>query len=386
MKRIALVIASLTLSGGLALAQSPEKMAEHWFNQGNTAYNLGRFDEAVGHFTKAYEAWPQPEFLYNIAQSYRLAGNCKQALHFYKRFKSLKEKDDKAPLSAKKREEVERFINELTDCAAKADSTAGAQPDTIDRPPPGPTGPTTTGTGPATATGSPATGTTITAPTAVTSVVGATSTSATGGPGPTGATGPTVGALESPDGDDGDGGSVHATQQTSGPSLVSARMTAGIALLGAGDLEMPVLPSLGITGGYPLPIGPLTLELGAGLTYTPLPYEVGGAQQRGTMLGVRAVAAAVYPVANNLSLRGELGVGIVSLSGLGEGNPISSMRQAQSFTLPSVRFGVAVDYAVTPNLFAYASPFSIAFSPGTDDMYAGNLREIDVLFGVGYRQ
>lgn len=134
MKRLWLTGIALAIACGVAFAQPAVKVAEEQFNRGNTAYNLGRFDEAVEHFTKAYEAWPQPEFLYNIAQSYRLARNCKQALHFYKRFRSLKDADTANPLSPKKREEVDRFISQLTDCAAKADTTAGTPPDTIARP------------------------------------------------------------------------------------------------------------------------------------------------------------------------------------------------------------------------------------------------------------
>src|SRR5689334_21971491 len=95
-------------AGPIASAQPVDNQAaaEEAYTKGDTAYNLGRYDEAAEWFTKAYESWPQPEFLYNIAQSYRLGGNCKQALHFYKRFKSIKEKDKDAPLSKKKKAEI----------------------------------------------------------------------------------------------------------------------------------------------------------------------------------------------------------------------------------------------------------------------------------------
>lgn len=55
----------------------------------------------------------------------RTIGNYgKQALHFYKRFRSLQEQDPAAPLSPKKKDEVERFIAELTECAASTDRSA----------------------------------------------------------------------------------------------------------------------------------------------------------------------------------------------------------------------------------------------------------------------
>lgn len=134
MNRPGIILVALVLACGVAFAQSGQQVAEEHFKRGTTAYNLARFDEAVEEFTKAYEAWPQPAFLYNIAQAYRLAGNCKQALYFYKRFRALKDQDTKHPLDATKSAELERFISELTECAAKAERSAGAQPDTIDRP------------------------------------------------------------------------------------------------------------------------------------------------------------------------------------------------------------------------------------------------------------
>jgi hypothetical protein len=361
MKRLMTAFAAVALGGGLALAQPAEKLAEEAFLKGNTAYNLGRFDEAVEHFTKAYEAWPQPEFLYNIAQSYRLAGNCKQSLHFYKRFRSLKETDRAAPLSPQKREEVEKFIGQLTECVAKADSSADQKPDTIDRP--GQHTGTTTGTQPAGTTGTQPSGTTTT-----------TSTSTT--------------ALANPDGDedddDDDDTSIRKTAMAT-PKLVSARLVSGIAVLRSGDLDIPVQPSFGVIGGYPLPVGPLVLELGASLSYSPLPYQAMNADKMGTMLGVRAAVSAVYPVHDNVLVRGDLGLGIVSLAGLAMGNPITETQEAGSFTLPSFRFGVAADVLITPNIAATISPFGFSYSPGADGMYADSLSAIEVLVGLGYR-
>ena len=100
MMRFSVVVLVLWAGGGFAVAQpsgTTEQAAQEFFARGNTAYNLGHFDDAADQFSKAYEAWPQPEFLYNIAQSYRLGLHCKQALHFYKRFRSLKDQDTAAP-------------------------------------------------------------------------------------------------------------------------------------------------------------------------------------------------------------------------------------------------------------------------------------------------
>lgn len=369
MRLLMIAITAIWLGSVSAFAQQSApnvQEAQNLFAKGNTAYNLGRFDVAVDLFSKAYEASPQPEFLYNIAQSYRAGGNCKQALHFYKRFRSLKEQDTAAPLSQKKKDEIEKFISDLTECVANADRSASAQPDAIVKPPLTTTTPTTTATPTSTTTTMPTTSTTPTTTT------------------PKGTKGRTA-ALEPKDDEDGDD-AVTKAQPKRGPKLVVARLTGGVALISAGDLSIPVQPMMRLFGGYPIHIASAIVEVGAALSYTPLPYAVMNEQKRGMMLGFRATAVASYPVMPKLSVRGDLGFGIVSLSGLEAGNPISLNYQPGSFTLPSIGVGVAADYELAPNLVATVSPLSLAFSPGTDSMYASSLREIDVVVGIGYRQ
>ncbi len=326
--------------GGAAPTGDPKAEAKALYEKGLSEYNLGKFDLAIESFTKAYELSSAPGLLFNIAQSHRLNKNYEKASYFYTTYLRLKP-------DASNRSDVEQRISEMNKLLEEQKSMAG-------RPP--------TGT--------------------VTPDGGSASNPDQGAV--------TVGAVETPitsepkDGGPVDGIAKGGTQIP--PKLVSARMIFGVALLAAGDLDVPVQPAFGIVAGYPLPVGPITLELGAGIGYTPLPYEVMGVQNRGTMLGVRAVAAAVYPVTPQIQLRGELGIGFVSLTGLGEGNPLSQTYEAASYTLPSVRFGVSADYLITPNVTATVSPFGLAFSPGADGMYADSLREINVLFGVGYRQ
>src|SRR5262249_1050147 len=104
------------------------------------------------------------------------------------------------------------------------------------------------------------------------------------------------------------------------------------------------------------------------------------------MLAARAIVAARYPVHPKVALRGDLGIGVVSLSGLEMGNPLTTARDARSFMLPSVRVGAAADIAITPNIAATLSPLAIGFSPGSDGLYGGSLREINLLAGIAYQQ
>jgi len=326
--------------------------AQDLFAKATTAYNLGRFDEAVTLFSKAYEAWPHPDFLYNIAQSHRLAKSCKQALHFYKRFLSIKDQDTEAPLSQKKHDEVDRFISELTECVAKTESSASVQPDTLVKPQPA-TAPVPGGAGGAAAQ-----------------------------PSTVGKAGPRVATLDTRR----DAGEATAgVEPGATPGVAVVSVAGGVALLGVGDLGIPMQPVVRLTAGYPLHVGSVTIALGGALSYTPLPYTVMGEQKVGMMLGIRAAAVASYPVTLKLSLHGELGLGIVSLSGLGTGNPISADRSAGTFTLPSVALGVALDYEVARGITATVSPLSVALSKGADGMYASSLREVDFVVGLGYR-
>jgi hypothetical protein len=360
--RFWMVTVMLWIGGATAFAQpsSPNvQAAQNLFAKGNAAYNLGRYAEAAELFAKAYEEWQQPEFLYNIAQSYRLGGNCKQALHFYKRFRALKEQDTAAPLSQKKKADIEKFVAELTECVAKAERSAGAQPDGIVKPQPAPA---------------------ASPPTAPGGAQQPTETTAR-------AASKTRTAAAEPKGEDDERDTaVTRTLPVTEPRFIVARLTGGVALLSAGDLEIPVQPVVRVGGGYPIRLSPLTVEVGAALSYTPLPYRVMGESKRGTMLGARASVVASYPVTPKLSLRGELGLGIVSLRGLGAGNPISTDSQARSFTMPNVSIGIAADYAIATNLVATVSPLNLGFSRGADGMYASSLREIDIIVGIGYLQ
>lgn len=383
MRKAGIAVAALLLSSGIAFAQGadPQKVAEQEFIAGDKAYNLGRFDEAVDHFTKAYEAWPQAEFLYNIAQSYRLGGNCKQATYFYKRFRSLKEKDTAAPLSAKKRDEVDKFIKQLAECAAKADSGADVQPQGLDRPPT-----TTTTTTPTTTTTTTPTTTTQKPVTTTTPTTTTTTTPKPTTPTPTTPATPatTTAQLENPEEEPEEEEPV-PTQPGVGASMISARAEGGVALLGGDNLKFPAQPVFSVSGGYPISLGDkAAIEVGAGFSFSPLPYQVMGEQKQGSMIGARAQGVGAFSVAPKLWLRGELGVGVVALRGLEMGNPITTDGSAKAATRLNVRVGVAADYEITPNIVATLQPFAFAFSPGGGKIDA--LREIDILVGVGYRK
>src|SRR5512143_4347714 len=76
-------------------AQSPEalKKAQASFDQAQTDYLQGKYDEAATGFQEAYSARPFPQFLYNVGASYHMKGkktsdvpSYEKAVEFYKKY------------------------------------------------------------------------------------------------------------------------------------------------------------------------------------------------------------------------------------------------------------------------------------------------------------
>ena len=63
------------------------------FGRGNTAYNLGKYADAIAEFEKAYSLSRLPEILFNLGQCYRKQWEAdrrtelgRRALHYYEAF------------------------------------------------------------------------------------------------------------------------------------------------------------------------------------------------------------------------------------------------------------------------------------------------------------
>jgi tetratricopeptide (TPR) repeat protein len=99
---VLLMAASVPAYGG-----PNEGAARAEYEQANAAYYQGRFDEAAARYQAVYGLVRDPNMLFNIAQSYSLAGRDEQALSFFRGF--LRE----APADSPNRPQAERFIEEL---------------------------------------------------------------------------------------------------------------------------------------------------------------------------------------------------------------------------------------------------------------------------------
>jgi tetratricopeptide (TPR) repeat protein len=104
---VAVALAVSILAHGAAIANADEGAdraeARRHFESGLAHFNLREYRQAVDDFQAAYRLRPDPVFLYNLAQSFRLANDPEQALYFYRAY--LRTSED-----APNRHEVEERI------------------------------------------------------------------------------------------------------------------------------------------------------------------------------------------------------------------------------------------------------------------------------------
>ncbi len=115
---LALGLALVAAPRGAAAEDAATRAAKRHFTKGEKLFALGRFDEALVQYEKAFEAKPLPGFLFNIAQCHRNLGNVDQAIFSYRKY--LREAPD-----AENREAVEQQIDELEEEKARADAAGG---------------------------------------------------------------------------------------------------------------------------------------------------------------------------------------------------------------------------------------------------------------------
>jgi tetratricopeptide (TPR) repeat protein len=109
------LVAVLCAGASAARAQPEDTQARSraLYDEGSRAYKAGDYPRAIEKFLAAYDLSGAPAILFNIAQAYRLAGNCQRALEYYRR--SLDEEPEAA-----NRAEVEERIAEMQACVEQA--------------------------------------------------------------------------------------------------------------------------------------------------------------------------------------------------------------------------------------------------------------------------
>jgi hypothetical protein len=115
----AAVLLCLLLTRAASGAGEAAPEAKAFYREGESRYEAGDFDGAAELFAKAYALSHAPGLLFNLAQSYRLAGpaRCVEARETYRR---CLEADPHAP----NRQEVEERLQALSSCVAAAPEPA----------------------------------------------------------------------------------------------------------------------------------------------------------------------------------------------------------------------------------------------------------------------
>lgn len=117
-----LILSVVLLVGGSALGETYDKdAARAAFERGTRHYNLAEYPKALDEFREAYRNYPEPSFLYNIAQCYRQVGDKPNAIRFYRTY--LRETPN-----ASNRDEVNRLISALERAVADEQMTKSNQP------------------------------------------------------------------------------------------------------------------------------------------------------------------------------------------------------------------------------------------------------------------
>lgn len=326
------------------LATAQPRTPEDFYKEGETQYNLGEFQKAIEAFKKGFELETSDSkksaYLYNIAQSYRQAKDCSNAQFFYKRYLALKENDTAKPLKPEKRTEIEERIKELEECARQQEAIRQKPPDQNPEDDPSKKPPE-----------------------------------------------PEVAVKPPPEEEE------PAIVETSDgtPRVISIRALGGGAKLTTGDLDVPIQATLALIGGYPLKLqDKLTLELGAGFTFTPVPYENAETMESksANLIAVVANVGATYHVAPKFGLRGDVGLGVLLFTGVSE-SPFTANAPVEggALSMLHVRVGISADYAITPNVIATVAPIAFSYSPpkeGLDEDITA-ITALDFMVGLGYR-
>src|SRR3982750_638288 len=115
MHRLALMAALFALAAGPLRAQdSSLEEAKAHAARAKVHYDLGEYEKAAEEYIQVYRVRPLPALLYNIAQSYRQAGQYEKAKQFYRSY--LRESKD---ISASNRSAIAKAIREIEELQAR---------------------------------------------------------------------------------------------------------------------------------------------------------------------------------------------------------------------------------------------------------------------------
>jgi tetratricopeptide (TPR) repeat protein len=107
-RSLIVVFLSLLTVPGVRAAEQPSDVATAHVRKATAAYNLGKYDDAAKEYEAAYEQTLDPNLLFNLGQTCRLAGNREKALTAYRSFIRSAPDSPQRPLAESKIRELER--------------------------------------------------------------------------------------------------------------------------------------------------------------------------------------------------------------------------------------------------------------------------------------
>ena len=358
----AVLLSAISPAHGQAQSAANRKRALELFDRGKVQYDLGRWQQAIDLWMKAYETFTAPEFLFNIAQAYRHDDNCGRALFFYRRYLATRRN---APNQA----EVEGHIAQLEkQCKPKADDEEATGPPGDE---PG------EGEGPFEEGGDDE-------PPAGTDPAERREVAEGGEREP--------GGREAADPEQGQGElEQRAEPEDDRPHLFALRIAAGPSFPSLGPLDVGTLVSLTAGVGHPVHLDSVMLEPGVLVTYSPVPWEVQATERSGTagLTGVMANLGVGFEFLPNLSGRADAGIGALVFSGLTEtGNPFLDMNDFAdgAIAMFHVRGALGLEYAISRNFTVHAQPVVFSYSPSRPlREEIDSITRFEMLVGAGYR-
>ncbi len=374
---LGLVLAAASgLASSSARAQDGTQHAKELFQQGSTLFNLGDFDKAIEAWQAGYKEKPDPTFLYNIGQAYRLKGDAPKALFFYRGYLR------NAPKGAF-RAEVEAKIAALQKGGETKPAPATPAPAT-----------------PAHATPPPATPAPATPPPAPPPPVAPPSVSSSA-PGPKPVAPPPLEAPPIPepmspptDGRSGELGPTPPAPVTEGDernrpvdfqfALGFDEFTSGVNVTGSVPPQLALDFAVGYTFGAA--DAPARFRLGGFLGSTSLVEKTTPSNKIGFVSALFEPSLRVRVVPQRVYLLFGVGVGVLGVSNLKINSVLLAKGQARAvngtIALFETRFAAGVQVHLSPAWMLTATP-AFSISPQRTGFY-GPIGRFELMFGLGY--
>ena len=110
---VAVMSAPFVAHGDADTGEIPTK-ARTLAERGRAFHDAGDYSDAIAAFTQAYVIAPSPALLFNIAQAYRLQGNCDDAALMYRRYLATNPPPEQRALAENHLASVERCLRKLS--------------------------------------------------------------------------------------------------------------------------------------------------------------------------------------------------------------------------------------------------------------------------------